>query len=204
VEKSVASSRVEISGIREKIANHASKLEKLLKGESSKSSYSIPNVHEQGVLKNLLPSLAAADRVAFGKELMLSGISSDLSDLKSLVTEVLRALDIDDVKVMETYFVGKTNAQGKRPVNVSWLKSEEQVEAVMRSKHLLKKNPLYDQMYSIHSKRSSFIGKCEGKMRSFFRAKKDKMKMKVYHYNVVVVNEKIRIPVCDFALYRVA
>jgi hypothetical protein len=105
----VASSRVEIAGIWEKIADHSSKLEKLLTGESSKYSSSIPNVHEQGVLKNLLPSLVAADRVAFGKEFILSGISSDLSNLKSLVIDILQALDVDNVNVMETYFVGKAN-----------------------------------------------------------------------------------------------
>jgi hypothetical protein len=36
-------------------------------------------------------------------------------------------------------------------------------------------------------------------MRSFFRANKDKMKLKVYQVSLVLVDKKIRIPVCNFA-----
>jgi hypothetical protein len=177
-----------VTALQSKVAAIRGQVEHL-KGESSTGI-------NTGV--DIIPSLVAAERVAFSKILIIKGaILTDLNDLKQFAADMFGALGVGDIAVRSLNFMGKPVVGQGRLIRLE-VEDASQAVQILKAKRKLSTRAGWERIY-INQMRSSMLGKMESRMNSFYRTNAEHMKMKKFHDGILFVDSNVRVPVYKFA-----
>jgi hypothetical protein len=180
VEANVATLQMEVTDIR-------SQLDQLKGDKSPSNNYVI----------DILPSLVAAERVAFSKILIIKGaMITNVSDLNKFSTDLLNVLEVSNVTVQSVSFMGKAREGQERLIR---LEVEEASHAllILKGKRKLQSIDGWSNIF-INQMRSSMVGKLERRMNGFYRTNLEKIKMKKFHDCIQFIESGTRVPVHKF------
>jgi hypothetical protein len=147
---------------------------------------------------NIIPSLMAAERVAFAKLLVIKGtMLTNASDLNQFSIDLLNALQLsNDVTIKSISFMSKPKPGQGRLIR---LETGEAAHAslIMKEKHKLRSIVNWSNVF-INQMRSNMVGKLESRMHGFFRANTETIKMTKYSDSILFVETGIKIPIHKF------
>jgi hypothetical protein len=178
VESSVTVLQTEIAAIQGQVDQ--------LKGKSMSSAVSL----------DVLPSLLAAERVAFAKVLVIKGaLIKQASDLDKFAADLFSALDVCNVKVQSLSFMGKPREGISRLIRLE-VEDASQALLILKSKRKLGANTAWSNVF-INQMRSKMAGRLEHRMNLFYRTNIESVKMKKFHDGILLENGT-RIPLHQF------
>jgi hypothetical protein len=179
VESSVSALESAVANINERINQ--------IKGESSFSTQ----------FDDVLPSLIAAERVAFEKVLVIKGAAATTQlELDQFLGEFFSVLNVENAAVEAASFMGKQRVDQGRLIRLQ-LKDASQAQQILKGKSKLRAIPNWSNVF-VNQMRSRMVGRLESRMNGFFRVNQEKIKMKKYNDCLLFVETGIRIPVYKF------